>query len=55
MSGKENLTQDEIEKITIEVREDKSIEQNILNESIPSISKIYNDMTYQAIINKQQY
>lgn len=55
LSGKENLTQDEIDKITIEVREDKSIEQNILNESIPTISKMYNDMTYQAIINKQQY
>ncbi|WP_462351947.1 hypothetical protein [Capnocytophaga leadbetteri] len=53
--GKENLTQDEIDKIRTEVREDKSIEQNILNESIPSISRMYNDMTYQAVINKQQF
>ena len=52
---KENMTDKEIISITEEIRDDKSIGQKILNENVISVSKIYNDMTYQAVINKQQF
>ena len=55
ISRKENITSEEIITITEEIREDKSIGQKILNENVISLSKIYNDMTYQAVINKQQF
>ena len=55
ISRKENMTDEEIISITEEIREDKSIEQKILKENVSSLSKIYNDMTYQAVINKQQF
>ena len=54
-SRKENMTNEEIISITEEIRDDKSIGQKILEENASSISKIYNDMTYQAVINKQQF
>lgn len=55
ISRKENMTDEEIISITEEVRDDKSIGQKILEENASSLSKIYNDMTYQAVINKQQF
>nr|WP_314473197.1 hypothetical protein [uncultured Capnocytophaga sp.] len=55
ISRKENMTDEEIISITEEIRDDKSIEQKILKENVSSLSKIYNDMTYQAVINKQQF
>lgn len=55
ISKKENMTDKEIISITEEIRDDKSIGQKILNENVISVSKIYNDMTYQAVINKQQF
>ena len=54
-SRKENMTNEEIISITEEIRDDKSIGQKILKENASSLSKIYNDMTYQAVINKQQF
>ena len=54
-SRKENMTDEEIISITEEIRDDKSIGQKILKENASSLSKIYNDMTYQAVINKQQF
>ena len=54
-SRKENMTNEEIISITEEIRDDKSIGQKILEENASSLSKIYNDMTYQAVINKQQF
>ena len=54
-SRKENMTNEEIISITEEIRDDKSIGQKILEENDSSLSKIYNDMTYQAVINKQQF
>ena len=54
-SRKENMTDEEIISITEEIRDDKSIGQKILEENASSLSKIYNDMTYQAVINKQQF
>ena len=55
ISRKENMTDEEIISITEEIRDDKSIGQKILKENASSLSKIYNDMTYQAVINKQQF
>lgn len=55
ISRKENMTDEEIISITEEIRDDKSIGQKILEENASSLSKIYNDMTYQAVINKQQF
>ena len=55
ISRKENMTDEEIISITEEIRDDKSIGQKILKENAFSLSKIYNDMTYQAVINKQQF
>lgn len=55
ISRKENMTDKEIISITEEIRDDKSIGQKILEENASSLSKIYNDMTYQAVINKQQF
>ena len=55
ISRKENMTDEEIISITEEIRDYKSIEQKILKENVSSLSKIYNDMTYQAVINKQQF
>lgn len=49
------MTNEEIISITEEIRDDKSIGQKILEENASSLSKIYNDMTYQAVINKQQF
>ena len=54
-SRKENMTNEEIISITEEIRDDKSIGQKILEENASSLSKIYNDMTYQSVINKQQF